>query len=175
MKTRFPVALLLALCLGLPFGASAEPQAEPADVESLDAILTALYEVISGPADKQIDWDRFRSLFIAEGIVVGDPTGGTSPVVWPIESYIETFDPILTKTDFWEKESARRTESFRGIAHVISTFEGRHTNSSAQPDVMGINSIQLTYDDDRWRIVSIVFQGATSEHPLPKRYLPPEG
>src|SRR6266853_4196494 len=33
------------------------------DVESLDAIITASYDVISGPAGKKRDWDRMRSLF----------------------------------------------------------------------------------------------------------------
>ena len=38
--------------------------ADPADVESIDAIITAAYDVISGPAGKKRDWDRERSLFI---------------------------------------------------------------------------------------------------------------
>src|SRR5207249_6447509 len=33
------------------------------DVESIDAIIAATYDVISGPAGKRRDWDRERSLF----------------------------------------------------------------------------------------------------------------
>ncbi len=40
------------------------PTAKPSDVESVDAILKALYDVISGPAGQKRDWDRFRSLFL---------------------------------------------------------------------------------------------------------------
>ena len=39
------------------------PAADPADVSSIDAIVAALYDVISGPAGEKRDWARFRSLF----------------------------------------------------------------------------------------------------------------
>ena len=43
------------------------PVASTADVATLDAILHALYEIISGPADQPRDWDRFRSPFLPGG------------------------------------------------------------------------------------------------------------
>src|ERR1700733_6009058 len=42
--------------------AAEPPAAKPADVASPDAILAAVYDVISGPAGPR-DWDRFNSLF----------------------------------------------------------------------------------------------------------------
>ena len=38
-------------------------EADPADVSSPDAILKAVYDVISGDAGVERNWDRFRSLF----------------------------------------------------------------------------------------------------------------
>jgi hypothetical protein len=38
-------------------------EANPADVATLDGIMKAVYDVISGDAGKARDWDRFRSLF----------------------------------------------------------------------------------------------------------------
>jgi len=38
-------------------------EADPGDVASLDSIMKAVYDVISGDAGKARDWDRFRSLF----------------------------------------------------------------------------------------------------------------
>src|SRR5215469_3757110 len=54
------------------------PEAKPADVASIDSILAALYDVISGPAGPR-DWDRFNSLFIPEAhlIFTGKKPDGT--------------------------------------------------------------------------------------------------
>jgi hypothetical protein len=40
---------------------TATPAANPADVNSMDAIIAAVYDVISGPAGKKRNWDRMRS------------------------------------------------------------------------------------------------------------------
>src|SRR4051794_4671809 len=53
-----------------PSVADDPPAAKPADVESIDAILKALYEVISGPKGQARDWDRFRSLFAPEARLI---------------------------------------------------------------------------------------------------------
>src|SRR5437868_12309613 len=55
----------------------AAPAAKPADVASMDSIVAALYDVISGPAGKR-DWDRMRSLFVPYGrlIPVGKRANG---------------------------------------------------------------------------------------------------
>src|SRR5437762_6292309 len=47
--------------------------ANASDVASMDSIVAALYDVISGPAGKKRDWDRMRSLFIPGARLI--PTG----------------------------------------------------------------------------------------------------
>ena len=51
----------------------ATPAANPADVSSVDSIIAAVYDVISGPAGKKRDWDRMKSLFIPGARLI--PTG----------------------------------------------------------------------------------------------------
>ena len=46
-----------------PASPAAVKDANPADVASLDAIMKAVYDAISGDAGVKRDWDRFRSLF----------------------------------------------------------------------------------------------------------------
>ena len=46
-----------------PAPAPTPKQADPKDVGSIDSIMKAVYDVISGDAGKPRDWDRFRSLF----------------------------------------------------------------------------------------------------------------
>ena len=55
--------LLVTVWLGP--AAWAQPSTGPraSDTTSPDAIIAALYDVISGPAGQARDWDRFRGLF----------------------------------------------------------------------------------------------------------------
>ena len=156
------------------------PPANPADVASIDAIINASYEVISGPAGKPRDWDRERSLFLpgarlvptskAPGVVARKPNDPL-PVL-DVESYIKRVEPFFKENGFYEKEIARRTEQFGDIVHVWSTYESRHDPSEAEPFMRGINSIQLFHDGNRWWILTIFWQHESPDCPLPENYLP---
>ena len=37
------------------------------DVDTVEHLLASLYDVISGPAGKPLDWGRFRLLFLPDG------------------------------------------------------------------------------------------------------------
>jgi hypothetical protein len=150
------------------------PVANPADVGSIDAILAAVYDVISGPAGKKRDWDRMRSLFIPGARLI--PTGprpGNSygSRVLTVEDYVSRGTTLFEKEGFFEKEVARRTESFGRIAHAFSTYEARHSQDDAKPFIRGINSIQLMNDGKRWWIVTIFWQAEDVQNPLPEKYL----
>lgn len=150
------------------------PAASPADVSSTDAIIAAVYDVISGPAEKKRDWDRMRSLFIPGARLI--PTGprpGNSygSRVLTVEDYVARGTTLFEKEGFFEKEIARRTESFGQIAHVFSTYEARHSTDDAKPFIRGINSIQLMNDGKRWWIVTIFWQAEDQKNPLPEKYL----
>ena len=150
------------------------PAANPADGGSIDAIIAALYDVISGPAGKKRDWDRMRSLFMpgARLIPTGPrPGGGYGSRALTVEDYVTRGTPLFEKEGFFETELARRTESFGQIAHVFSTYEARHAPTDAKPFQRGINSIQLMNDGKRWWIVTIFWQGEDEKNPLPEKYL----
>lgn len=150
------------------------PTANSADVNSMDAIIAALYDVISGPAGKKRDWDRMRSLFHpgARLIPTGPrPTGEYGSRVLGVDDYVKRGDAIFEKEGFFEKEVARQTESFGQIAHVFSTYEARHSLEDAKPFARGINSIQLMNDGKRWWIITIYWQAEDEKNPLPEKYL----
>lgn len=155
------------------------PDANPADVESIDSIIKAAYAVISGPAGKERDWDRERSLFwpgarlIPTSRAAGAAAGGAelSPQLLDVDGYIKRSRVFLEQTGFYEQEISRRTEQFGHMAHVWSTYESRHSLEDAQPFMRGINSIQLFFDGRRWWILSIYWQHETAADPLPLKYL----
>lgn len=157
--------------------AASAPAANPADVATIDSTVAALYDVISGPAGKKRDWKRFRSLFIpgARMIPTGKrQAGGYGSTVIDPEGYIIRSAPFLEEQGFYEKEVARRTETFGNIAHVFSTYESRHKDDDKEPFMRGINSIQLMNDGKRWWIVTVFWRAEGPDNPLPKKYLEPK-
>jgi hypothetical protein len=152
----------------------ATPAANPSDVASIDAIVAALYDVISGPTGKKRDWDRMRSLFVvgARLIPTGPrPAGGYGSRVLSVDEYIARAEPFFEKEGFYEREAARTAEQFGQIGHIFSTYESRHAPDDARPFQRGINSIQLMNDGKRWWIVTIFWQAEDEKTPLPEKYL----
>ena len=149
------------------------PPAKPEDVASVESILAALYDVISGPAGQARDWNRMRSLFIPGGRLMPTgvrPDGSVVTRVLEVNDYIATSGPRLEQSGFREREIARKVERFGHIAHVFSTYEGR---METEPTVIrGINSIQLLNDGTRWWVVSVYWEAERPDNPLPQQYLP---
>jgi hypothetical protein len=150
------------------------PTANAEDVKSVDAILSALYDVISGPAEKKRNWDRMRSLFVPGARLiptVAARTGGYRSPVLTVDEFITQSEPALAKMGFFEKEIARRTDGFGQIMHAFSTYESRHSPDDPKPFQRGVNSIQLMNDGSRWWIITIFWQGEDAKSPLPEKYL----
>lgn len=172
---RFPMSGLLLVTMALapaaPLGAQA-PAARPADVASIDAIIAALYDVISGPAGQARDWNRFRSLF-AEGarlIPTGQRADGSrAMMMWTPEEYIQRAGAQLEANGFFEREIGRATEEFGQIAHVFSAYDSKRTLADPQPFARGINSIQLRHDGSRWWVVTIFWDSEREGNRIPAR------
>ena len=152
------------------------PAADPKDVASIDAILAALYDVISGPAGQPRNWARMRSLFLPGARLIPTarhPDGTTIARVLDVDGYVERASKAFEQQGFYERGVANRVEQFGQIAHVFSTYESRHDPKDAQPFARGINSIQLVNDGKRWWIVTIFWQAEDAQTPLPQKYLKP--
>jgi hypothetical protein len=151
--------------------------ADPSDVESIEAIVAAAYDVISEPAGKKRDWKRERSLFISGARLIptavdaGRNDVDLAPQVLDVDAYIARVESYFATTGFYEKEVARRVEQFGQIAHVWSTYESRHDPNDAEPFMRGINSIQLFNNGSRWWILTIYWQHESRQHAIPEKYL----
>ena len=140
-----------------------KPEIE-SDVSTLDGIVHALYEVLSGPAGQARDWERYRTLFIAGArLIVVVAVTGEKPRArqLTVEDYIRRVEPIFAIEDFWERETSRQTETFGRVAHVLSTYESLR-DPNGLPFERGANSMQLFYDDSRWWVVSIMWNTSRS-------------
>ena len=173
------VLLLLVTCVSsLIAQTPAAPPARAADVASMDAIIAAVYDVISGPAGQQRDWDRMRSLFVPDARLIPTiyrPDSTPRLLVWSVDQYIDVAGPRLEQNGFFEREVARTTERYGGVVQAFSTYESRHTASDPQPFARGINSFQLWYDGARWWVVTIYWEAERPGNPIPERYLQQPG
>jgi hypothetical protein len=142
--------------------------ANPADVGSLDAIMHAVYDVISGPPGAKRDWNRMRSLFTSNARLM--PLAPAGLRSGSIEDYISSSGPMLERDGFFEQEIARRVEQYGDIAHVFSTYHA-HRTADGPVFLRGINSFQLVRHGGRWWVVSIMWQAETPANPIPAKYL----
>jgi hypothetical protein len=173
-RAQTPAAPAAPAALAAAAAPASSYQARAADVQSVDGIVAALYDVISGDAGKPRDWDRMRSLFAPEGRLMAVGARPDSSFVlrgMSVEDYISRNSKAFATMGFFEKEAARTTETFGQIVHVFSTYESRHAPGDAKPFQRGINSIQLYHDGKRWWIVNVLWRAEDQGLPLPERYL----
>lgn len=173
------MAIFLLVC-GVSFGSQKEDskperaaaQANPKDVESVDAIVAAIYDVISGPPGDR-DWKRFRSLFIPEGRLTAvrvSKEGNISYAMMSVDDYANHAGAYFKEHGFYESEVSRKTEQFGQMAHVYSTYASRESKDAA-PFQRGINSMELFNDGKRWWCISIYWDAERPGNPIPEKYL----
>lgn len=169
----FVGAALAASLWAAPISAQTPRAADPADVATLDDIIRAYYEVVSGPAGEAPDRARDETLHI-DGALVGIPgtdANGTPQLrTMTLAGYYEAAGGVRT-AGFFEKEINRTVQRFGNVAHVWSTYAAS-TTPEGEAFTRGINSIQLTWDGERWWIVGWIFDQERPGNPIPAEYLP---
>ena len=148
--------------------------ADPKDVGSMDGIIAAVYNVISGPAGQSRNWDRMRTLFVPDARMIATgkrPDGTMSRRVMSVEDYITLSGPNLEKNGFFESEISRKVDQFGSVVHVFSTYAAKRASTDEKPFMRGINSFQLWNDGKRWWVVTIFWQAESADNPIPGKYL----
>ena len=172
---RIITIIILVLAMSALAGAQAPKEAAVADVASVDAIMKAVYEVISGDAGVPRDWDRFRSLFHKDARLIPSgknaQTGVFGARAMTPDEYVTRATPGFAKDGFHERELARHTDIYGNIAQVFSTYHAFRKSTDKDPFLRGINSFQLMNDGKRWWVMTIYWQAETPDVPIPKQFL----
>jgi len=144
-----------------------------ADVETLDGIIKAYYEVVSGPAGAPRQTERDKSLHHpdARAVITGVDAAGR-PFIrnLTLEQYHD-LSREASEPAFYESEIHRVTQRFGNVAHVWSTYAWRESPDGPVRG-RGINSIQLYHDGDRWWITAWIFDSERTDNPIPGEYAP---
>lgn len=154
------------------------PEADPADVGTPSAVITAFYDSISGPKGEEREWDRFRSLFMGGArLMTTRPSGDRAlPIILTPDEYVAANQTYFQGGGYFEQEVHATKDRFGHIAHVFSTYASRRKADAAEPYSRGVNSFQLMHDGERWWIASLIWDyERKQDNPLQPEHLPAEG
>ena len=160
--------IIIAATLASTISFAQEDLPRPGDVETLDGIMAAYYEVVSHAAGEPLQSERDYSLHHpdARAIITGvDGEGKPFILNQTLPEYHEAAAQGIDNA-FFEWEIDREVQRFGNIAHVWSTYA-----YSDKPDGeiqgRGINSIQLYHDGERWWITAWIFDSERFGNPIP--------
>jgi hypothetical protein len=146
----------------------------PEDVGSIDGIVKAYYDVITGPAGQPRQWGRDRTLywpgirFFAAGV---NKDGSPTVRVMTHQEFVDRVDAGAVKNGFDEHEIHRVTSRIGNIAHVMSTYE-MHEIGTGPVTGRGVNSLDLYWDGKRWWITAASWDDERPGSPIPREMLP---
>jgi hypothetical protein len=146
--------------------------APPLWAQSAEEVIQELYDLVTFEAGSTPDWDKVRSVFIDEAVIVLR-TSRDGTTVFSVDAVADDWlrfieQANVDETGFSEKIIRMKTMVFGEIAHVLVLYESSIPGAS-RPPRQGVDSFELIQKDGRWRIVAV-----TNELPTPDRPLPPE-
>lgn len=142
------------------------------DVKSVDAVVAALYDVISGDPGSTRDWNRFKNLFTADAKLIPTRKDTEGKLIYRSitpDEYIQMFTSRVA-TGFFERELHRTQEDFGTIVHAFSTYETKEKKDGPVTN-RGINSIQIFYNGSRYYVMNIFWCAESLGFTLPEKYV----
>jgi hypothetical protein len=147
-------------------------EARAEDVGTIEGIVTASYETISGGVGVPRQWGRDRTLFDPNSrsvaIHVDAKTGAIKTESMTEQDFSDRSDASLVKDGFTERELKHVIKRFGNVATVLSSYEG---SASGKVIERGVNIFQLYFDGKRWWILSMVWDEERPNNPIPKELL----
>jgi hypothetical protein len=140
-------------------------EANPADVSTIDGIVKAFYETVSGGKGVPRQWSRDRTLYMPEVRFVGlsEQNGKIRASVMNHIQYVNGTNEFFVAEGFQEREINRVVRRFGNIAHVFSVYE--FSTADGKEKGRGVNSIELYWDGAAW-------DEERANNPIPKEFLP---
>ena len=146
----------------------------PEDVSTIDGIVKAYYEVVSGPADKDREWGRDATLYVP-GIrfiifSVGKD-GKTAARSLSHQEFVNESDPAMKSKSFYEHEVHRITHRVGNVVHVMCTAE-QQSEMGGPVKGQSVDSLEMYWDGTRWWIASANIWKLKPGQPMQKVFLP---
>ncbi len=144
-------------------------EARVADVSTIEGIVKASYETISGGVGVPRQWGRDRTLFDSNSrsvaVSLNEKTGAVKTHGMTEQEYADEEDASIVKNGFTEREIKHVIKRYGNVATVLSSYEG--TIASGKAISRGVNIFQLYFDGKRWWILSMVWDEERPGNPIP--------
>jgi hypothetical protein len=128
----------------------------------IQSVMDKFYEIISGKAGEEKNWDEFRSLFFSEDSSLASMKYNAEKECitkrQDVESYITGLKKFLKLSNFYEYGFNYEIKVVGSIANVYSEYAAKRKKEDMNIIKHGVNLIQLVYDGHTWKIHSMLWQ-----------------
>lgn len=154
MKTIF----LLAVLLPLQIHAQVDPQQNSKEAESK---IKQIYTEVSSDEEHEVDWDKVRSFFVKEAVIVLQ-TSREESTQFTLEEFIQDFkdfyeSPAAKGSGFKEKVLKTKSHLYADMAFIGVVYEAQILNSD-RPAQKGIDYWLLQKVEKSWKVVAVTNQ-----------------
>ena len=166
MTKTIVISITLLVCTSIFAQITAEKYTK--HVPSIDTIIFAYYDVVSGSSNEPWEFERDHYIHSKNAVITRLDDNGKAESHALEAEYIPL--ALAPKENFYEKELKRNVTHFGNIAQVWSAFEIR-TDPEIASNIRGLNSIQLHYENGRWFIDSWTCEMESEKNDLVTRFI----
>ena len=164
---------LLSFSVSL-FGQQKSTKSYVNDTSSVQNLLDAYYNCISGPIGQKRDFDRLKNLFhptvkFTYSYWNTEGTKASVMVFKSVEEYISKLG-YLDKKGFYEQEIANKTNQFGAVIQVFSSYKYWVEDRSI-PSNRGVTSYEIFYDGNRYWFLSMFWMSENEKYRIPAKYV----
>jgi hypothetical protein len=170
VKTACLAALIVSPAFTIVLAQTQAPSKEE-PLQAAEKVVARLYKSVTFEAGSPPDWQKVRSLFMDEAVIVLR-TNRDKMSVFSVKAFIDDFvhfveRPAVRQNGFKERIVRTKPMLCGDIAHILVLYEAS-IPGSPRPPQQGIDSFQLIRKDGRWWIVSVVNELVTPDRPVPE-------
>lgn len=154
--------LLFALALLL------SPAWAKVEARTPEQAVDMLWHALSHEPGERPDLATLREIFHEDAVVFGSRTRDGKPSLTrrSAAEFLAALDSV-DETGFYESEIHRDVQAADRFATVYSVVESRTERDAPTADFTGVNSLQLYFDGERWRVLSLYYHVPGSAAPGP--------
>lgn len=143
---------------------------DPASDEAVNTVIQ-IYKTVSGDSKTAVDWEKLRSFFIEEAIIVLK-TSREGSTQFSVEEFIQDFknfydNPAVSESGFKEEVVRINAQVYGNAAAIGVVYEASVLNSESPPQ-KGIDFWLLSRKENSWKVLGVSNEIIAPGEPIPE-------